>query len=50
MTTLFTVSADDISTMLAYVGQLITDAMPLLIILLAVLIGIIIINAIINLF
>ena len=50
MTPFFEITSNDITSMLGYVGQLITDAKPILLILLAVGLGIIIVNAIVNLF
>lgn len=46
----FEITTNDTTQMLGYVGQIVNDAKPILVILLAVALGVIIINAIVNLF
>lgn len=46
----FEITTNDTTQMLGYVGQIVSDAKPILIVLLAVALGVIIINAIVNLF
>jgi hypothetical protein len=46
----FEITTNDITQMLGYVGQLVNDAKPILIVLLAVGLGVVVVNAIVNLF
>ena len=50
LATFFTISEENISTILGYAGDLIGDAMPLIVILLGIGIGLIILKVIFGLF
>lgn len=50
MAPFFSITSDNLTTMFGYIGGIVTDAMPFIVVLLGVLLGIIIVSVIIDLF